>query len=59
MSLPGSANPSGNFRFNAWLGPAGGYIFNLNTAGLPPGTYSLQFTAGSDPVPHAVNFVVR
>jgi len=59
MTSPGSSNPGGNFRFNATLGPAGGYILNLNTAGLAPGTYTLQFTAGNDPVPHAANFAVR
>src|SRR5260221_551174 len=55
----GGANPGGNFRFEADLGPSGGYIFNLNTAGLAPGRYTLQFTAGSDPLPHAANFAVR
>ena len=59
-STPGvNANPGGNFRFDASLGPAGGYIFNLKTTGLALGTYSLQFTAGSDPIPHAANFAVR
>ena len=56
---PSNANPGGNFRFDASLGPAGGYIFNLKTTGLALGTYSLQFTAGSDPIPHAANFAVR
>ena len=56
---PGNANPGGNFRLDASLGPAGGYIFNLKTTGLAPGRYTLQFTAGSDPVPHAANFTVR
>jgi len=55
----GSTNPGDNFRFDVTLGPAGGYIFNLNTTGLAPSTYSLQFTAGSDPLPHAMNFAVR
>ena len=55
----GGANPGGNFRFEAYLGPSGGYIFNVNTAGLAPGRYTLQFTAGSDPLPHAANFAVR
>ena len=56
---PGNTNPGGNFRFDADLGPAGGYIFNLSTTGLAPGTYTLQFTAGSDPLPHTANFGVR
>ncbi len=55
---PGNANPDNDFRFDATLGPTGGYIFNLSTRGLPSGTYTLQFTAGSDPVTHSVNFGV-
>jgi hypothetical protein len=55
---PGNANPDNDFRFDATLGTSGGYIFNLSTGGLTPGTYSLQFTAGSDPVTHSVNFGV-
>src|SRR4029078_5372325 len=31
----GNANPDNNFRFDATLGPSGGYIFNLSTKGLP------------------------
>ncbi len=56
---PGNANPDNDFRFDATLGPTGGYIFNLSTGGLASGTYSLQFTAGSDPVTHSVNFGVN
>jgi hypothetical protein len=56
---PGNANPDNDFRFDATLGPTGGYIFNLSTAGLASGTYSLQFIAGSDPVTHSVNFGVN
>ena len=55
----GSANPDSYFRFDISLGPTGGYIFNLGTSGLPGGTYSLQFTAGSDPGAHSVNFGVK
>jgi len=56
---PGNANPDNDFRFDPTLGSSGGYIFNLSTGGLAPGTYSLQFTAGSDPVTHSVNFGVN
>jgi hypothetical protein len=56
---PGNANPDNDFRFDATLGSNGGYIFNLRTGGLASGTYSLQFTAGSDPVTHSVNFGVN
>lgn len=55
---PGNANPDNDFRFDATLGPTGGYIFNLSTGGLASGTYSLQFIAGSDPATHSVNFGV-
>jgi hypothetical protein len=56
---PGNANPDNDFRFDATLGSTGGYIFNLSTRGLASGTYSLQFTAGGDPVTHSVNFGVN
>ncbi len=56
---PGNANPDNDFRFDATLGLTGGYIFNLSTGGLASGTYSLQFTAGSDPVTHSVSFGVK
>lgn len=55
----GNANPDSDFRYDSTLGPTGGYIFNLSTKGLASGTYSLNFTAGSDPVTHAVNFGVN
>jgi hypothetical protein len=50
----GNSNPDNNFRFDG-----GRYIFDLKTTGLPTGTYSLNFTAGNDPQPHAVLFQVR
>jgi VCBS repeat-containing protein len=56
---PGNANPDNDFRFDSTLGASGGYIYNLSTAGLDAGTYSLQFTAGADPLPHSVAFGVH
>lgn len=50
----GNANPDNDFRFVGF-----GYIFNLSTEGLASGTYMLQFTAGSDPLTHTVNFGVK
>ncbi|HEY6352370.1 MAG TPA: SBBP repeat-containing protein [Candidatus Angelobacter sp.] len=50
----GNANPDNDFRSTGF-----GYIFNLSTAGLVSGTYMLQFTAGSDPLTHSVNFGVK
>jgi hypothetical protein len=55
----GNANPDNDFRFDATLGATGGYIFNLSTRALASGTYNLQFTAGSDPITHSVNFGVN
>jgi hypothetical protein len=56
---PGNANPDNDFRFDSTLGPAGGYIFNLGTAGLASGTYSLHFTATGDSADHIVAFGVK
>jgi hypothetical protein len=55
---PGNANPDNDFRFDGSLGANGRYMFNLSTDGLAPGTYSLQFSVGSDAVTHAVLFGV-
>ncbi len=59
VQSPGNANPDNDFRFDSTLGPSGGYIFNLSTAGLATGTYSLHFTAGVDPISHVVSFGVQ
>ena len=50
----GSANADNNFRFDN-----GSYILNLKTTGLSTGVYNLNFTAGSDPVLHSVEFQVK
>lgn len=55
----GDANPDNDFRFDPTLGSTGGYIFNLSTKGLSPGTYALQFTATGDSITHAVSFGIR
>ena len=34
------------------------YRFVVSTAGYPPGTYTLSFTAGTDPVTHTAQFTV-
>ena len=55
----GNANPDSKFRFDSSLGNGGGYIFNLSTVGLSPGTYSLLFTVNGVPITYAVNFGVK
>ena len=56
----GNANPDMNFRYDPALGGAGGgYIFNLKTTGLAPGTYLLYFRIGADPYLYATPFQVR
>jgi len=55
----GNANPDNDFRFDASLGPGGGYIFNLNTKGLASGTYNLNFIAGVDSTTHTLQFQVK
>ncbi|HZT40533.1 MAG TPA: hypothetical protein VFA07_00005, partial [Chthonomonadaceae bacterium] len=59
LESAGDANPDNDFRFDCTLGMAGGYIFNLKTTGLGTGTYNLNFTAGSDPTTHSVQFQVK
>ncbi len=55
----GNSNPDNDFRFDSTLGTTGGYIYNLSTKGYSSGTFALQFTAGSDPTTHSVQFQVR
>jgi len=55
----GNSNPDSDFRFDSTLGPSGGYIFNLQTKGLTPGTYNLHFTAGADTAIHYLVFQVK
>jgi hypothetical protein len=56
----GNANPDSNFRYDATLGPSGGYIFNLQTSGLRTGGYTLTFTAaGASSSSYSVGFGVK
>jgi hypothetical protein len=55
----GNANPDNNFRFDSTLGPTGGYIYNLSTAGLSTGTYEITFTVTGDLTQHQVKFQVK
>ena len=51
---PGTA-PAGTFTF---LSKGPGYQLSINTAGYPAGTYTLSFTAGSDPTVHTAQFAI-
>jgi hypothetical protein len=55
----GNANPDGNFRYDATLGPSGGYIFNLKTTGLTTGTYNLNFTVSGVSSSYTTPFGVK
>ncbi len=59
VQAKGNANPGNDFRFDRTLGPAGGYIYNLDTKGLTSGTYILNFSVAGDPQPHSVQFAIR
>jgi hypothetical protein len=56
VTTSSGANPSSLFRYDPTLGTAGGYIFNLSTKGLAPGTYGLTFSVSNDPLTHIVTF---
>jgi hypothetical protein len=55
----GNSNPDYNFRYDASLGDAGGYVFNLSTKGFSTGQYRVFFQAGEDKSQHSVDFQVR
>ena len=54
LSDAGKSNPGNLFRFDD-----GVYTFNLSTKGLAGGTYTLDFTVGSDPTVNHYSFTVR
>jgi hypothetical protein len=51
------APPSGSFTYRTFR-QSPGYQLNVRTARYPAGTYTLSFTAGSDPTTHTAQFVV-
>ena len=56
----GNANPDGDFRYSADLGPGGGYIFNKATKDLISGTWEVRFTVDEDGQPgYVLPFDVR
>jgi microsomal dipeptidase-like Zn-dependent dipeptidase len=52
----GSANPDFGFRYDPTLA---GYIYNLSTKSLAPGTWELRFRVAGDPAEHAAPFQLR
>jgi hypothetical protein len=54
VPLPDWMNPDGTFLFGAAT-----YGYEVKTKKLPSGVYELQFTAGADPLPHAVQFTLK
>ncbi len=52
----GNADPDTNFRYDATLG---GYVFNLSSKNLAPGTWELHFLVGSDKSPYSIRFSLR
>jgi hypothetical protein len=62
LPIDSTQNPNSadaNFRFASDLVSGGGYIFNLSTSGLSPGTYKLTIRAGADPLTHDLFFQLR
>lgn len=43
----------------AFANTGGAYTYRLKTTGYPPGSYTLSFGAGSDPLTHDAPFVLR
>lgn len=52
----GNCDPDTNFRYDATLA---GYVFNLSTKNLAPGTWELHFLAGTDISPYRIRFSLR
>jgi hypothetical protein len=54
-----NAVTNADFRYDPTLGGTGGYVLNVSTLALLPGTYEVPFTAATEPYRYAVTFRVR
>jgi hypothetical protein len=52
-------NPDLDFHYDPKLGGDGGYVFTLNTRGLPPGAYNLNYRAAGDEQTLSLPFRVK
>lgn len=52
----GNSSPDSTFRYDEALQ---GYIYNLSTKGMSPGTWVLQFSVGGDTRAYAIEFDLR
>jgi beta-glucosidase len=52
----GTANVGYVFRYQPGLG---GYVYNLDTSGMSPGTHTITFMASGDPTEHTIAFVLK
>jgi hypothetical protein len=55
----GNANSDNDFRYDGTLGGDGGYVFNLNSAGLATGTYNVNFSVNGGGALLAAPFEIR
>ncbi len=53
-SSPGNSNPT-----NVFDGNSTGYHYELNTKGYNPSSYTLDFSAGADPITHHAPFTIN
>lgn len=56
---PGDSFPGNAFTFDPTLGTSGGFQFNLETTGLPSGTYQLAVTVNGSPAANTLTVIVR
>lgn len=55
-NFSGSTNLGHLFRYDSTIK---GYVYNLNSKGLTPGTHTIGFTASGDPITHTAAFILK